>query len=207
MKKLSNHNVVWGILLIAFGITALLDVFITIPLCGWLIVLFIAGLFTGIINWDDRRNLVNFIPTYVLWAIAGLIVLIYTELIIGEVIPVYVLWVIGLPFLIGYLRDRDQWEFLVPAYVLFSVGLMVGLIGLGWLRNFLIPAYVMLAIAAPFFLVYLKNRENWWALIPAGIMSAIAVGFLFASSIGKYILPLLLVAIGIWIIVKSISRR
>jgi len=207
MKKLSSQNVVWGILLIVFGITALVDVFVVIPLWGWVIVLLLTGLFTVIINWSDRRDLTNFIPTYVLWAIAGLILLISMEILPGEVIPVYVLWVIGLPFLLGYLRDKDQWGLLVPAYVLFSVGLMVGMIGLGWLRNFLIPAYVMLAIAAPFFVVYLKNRENWWALIPAGIMSAIAVGFLFASSIGKFILPLLFVSIGIWIIGKSISRR
>ena len=207
MKTLSTQNVVWGILLIVFGITALLDVFIIISLWGWVVVLLLAGLFTGVINWSNRKNLSNFIPTYVLWAVAGLLVLIGIELFPGEIIPLYVLWVIALPFLIGFLSDRDQWGLLIPAYVLFSVGLMVGMIGLGWLRNFLIPAYVMLAIAAPFFIVYLRNRENWWALIPAGIMTAIAVGFLFSSSIGKFILPLLFVAIGIWIIGRSILRK
>lgn len=207
MKTLSSQNIVWGILLIVFGITALLDVFIIISLWGWVVVLLLAGLFIGVINWSNRKNLTNFISTYVLWAVAGLLVLIGKELFAGEIIPLYVLWVIALPFLIGFLSNRDQWGLLIPAYVLFSVGLMVGMIGLGWLRNFLIPAYVMLAIAAPFFIVYLRNRENWWALIPAGIMTAIAVGFLFASSVGKFILPLLFVTIGIWIIVRSILRK
>jgi len=34
-------------------------------------------------------------------------------------------------------------------------------------------AFVMFAIAAPFVYVYLNNRYNWWALIPAYVMAAI----------------------------------
>ena len=207
MKVKSHQNVVWGALLIIFGITALLGTFFNLTIWVWVLVLFFGGLFAGIVNWNARDEWINLIPTYVLWSIAGLITLISVEILFAEAIPVYVLWIIGFPFLIGYLRDRDQWGLLIPAYVLFSVGLMVGLIGLGWLQNFLIPAYVMLAIAVPFLVVYLLNRENWWALIPAGIMGIIAVGFLLASSIGKFIIPLVIILIGIWIIVRIVIRK
>src|SRR5690606_41960036 len=42
----------------------------------------------------------------------------------------------------------------------------------------IVGAYVMFAIALPFLYVYLRNRENWWALIPGGIMLTIGVGLL-----------------------------
>ena len=207
MNKLGINNVIWGILLILFGVTAFVDTFFNITVWGWIIVLLIGGLITAAVNWTDRSNFVNFIPTYVLWAIAGLIFFITVNILNDETVAVYVLWVIGLPFLIGYLRNQTLWGLLIPAYVLFSVGLMVGLIGTGWLNDFLVPAYVMLAIAVPFLVVYLRDRKNWWALIPAGIMGTIAVGFLLASPAVRFIIPIALVAIGAWILIRTFMRK
>jgi hypothetical protein len=78
----------------------------------------------------------------------------------------------------------------------------VGLIGLGLLRNLLIPAYVMFAIACPFFVVYLMNKRNWWALIPGGIMGVIGISFMLASPTARYVVPVILIGIGIIIIIK-----
>lgn len=207
IKRLEQLSILWGILLIVFGITAFIDAFVDINIWGWVIVLFFAGLIAGIANWHERTNLAKFIPSYVLWAVAGLIALVGFNVLINAVIPVYVLWVIALPFLIGYLRDQDQWGYLVPAYVLFVVGLMVGLIGLGWLNDLIIPAYVMFAIVIPFLVVYYRDRKNWWALIPAAIMGTIAFGFLLASSSARLILPLALVAIGAWILLRTVINK
>ena len=104
-------------------------------------------------------------------------------------------------------RNGHNWGLLIPAYVLVMVGGMVGLIGLRILRDLLIPAYVMLAIAAPFFVVYFRNTKNWWALIPGGIMGVIAAGFLLASPAVRFIVPVILVLIGMWILIRQIVKR
>ena len=124
----------------------------------------------------------------------------------GEAIAVYVLGVIALPFVVGYLRHQDSWGLLIPAYVLFAVGIMVGLIGLGWLDDFLIPAYVMGAIAIPFFVVYIRNPKNWWALIPGGIMGLMSIAFLLATPAVRFIVPVVMVLAGIWILFRQIYK-
>jgi hypothetical protein len=96
---------------------------------------------------------------------------------------------------------------LIPAYVLFAVGLMVGLIGLGVLDDLLIPAYVMFAIAIPFFVVYARDTKQWWALIPAGIMTVIGLSFLIAEAAIQYVVPAALVIIGVWILVRQFTRK
>ena len=124
----------------------------------------------------------------------------------GEWIATYVLVVIGLPFVIGWWRNQSNWGLLIPAYVMLAVGIMVGLIGMGWLNNLLIPAYVMFAIAAPFFVVYFLNKSNWWALIPGGIMGFIGISFLLATPAGRFVVPIVLVLIGVIIIVRNVMR-
>jgi hypothetical protein len=204
--KLYKQSLIWGILLIFFGIAALVDSFIDLTAMGWTVVLLIAGLVPLGVYWQQRSNWAYLIPTYVFWSIAGLIALISWKLLIGEIIPVYVLWAIAFPFLVGFLRNRANWGLLIPAYVLFAVGAMVGLIGLGFLSDLLIPAYVMIAIALPFFVVYLRNPKNWWALIPGGIMGIIAVGFLLATPEVRYIVPAALVLLGIWILIRQFTK-
>ncbi len=206
-KTDQKHNLLWGGVLIYFGAVALIDSFFNLSPWIWVGVLLIAGLFPAIVFWPERQQWAYFIPTYVFWAIASLLIVVLANIIPGEAIATYVLAAIGVPFIIGYLRDRKNWGLLIPAYVLFVIGIMVGLIGLGWLVNFLIPAYVMFAIAIPFFTVYVLNAKNWWALIPAGIMSVIGLGFLLATPAARLIVPLALVGVGIWIIIQQVIKK
>jgi hypothetical protein len=39
----------------------------------------------------------------------------------------------------------------------------------------------MFAVAAPFFVVYLRSADNWWALIPAGVMTSIGITLLLSG--------------------------
>jgi hypothetical protein len=83
---------------------------------------------------------------------------------------------------------------------------MVPLIELGVLGDTLIATYVMLAIAIPFFVVYLLNTKNWWALIPAGILSIIGLGFLIAEASVEYIFAAALIVAGILIVVRQFTK-
>jgi len=193
--------------LILFGVTAFVGEFIDLNATIWSVIFFIAGLLPIFVYWQERSNWAYLIPTYVFWVIGIFIALISWNILDDEAIAVYVLWVIALPFVIGFLRDRTNWGLLIPAYVLFAVGGMVGLIGWGILDDLLIPAYVMLSIALPFFVVYIRNPKNWWALIPGGIMSIIAAGFLLATPAVRYIVPVMLVLAGIWILIRQFIKK
>ncbi len=85
---------------------------------------------------------------------------------------------VGLAFLSVYLSDRTNLWALIPAYVFAAIAGVIALMTIGFPEG-LVAAYVMMAIALPFYVVYLRNRAHWWALIPAYAMTALAVLVLF----------------------------
>jgi hypothetical protein len=254
-----RQNVVWGALLILLGLLALVQTFVNLSAWAWVFALGAAGTGMFAIYIADRTHWAALIPAYILWAVALLIALItlnilrdeaiaafvlsaialpflvvflrdrnqwwaliptYVLLAVGsmvgligigilrdEFIATYVLWAIALPFLVVFLSDTDQWWPLIPTYVLGAIGLMVGLIGVGLLRDLLIPAYVMFAIALPFFVVYVRDSKQWWALIPAGIMAAIGLSFFIAESAVSYVGPIVLIAAGVWVLARQVKSK
>jgi hypothetical protein len=253
-----KQSLVWGGLLILFGVVGLVEAYTDLTAWGWVAVLAAAGLGAFAVYLTDRSEWGLLIPAYVMWVVAGLIALItlgvlrdpfiptyvlaaimlpflvtylrdreqwwalipaYVLLAVGVMvgligqgvlsdllIPVYVLAAILLPFLVTYLRDREQWWALIPAYVLLAVGVMVGLIGQGFLNDLLIPAYVMFAIALPFFVVYARDSSQWWALIPGGIMTLLGLSFLVAEGMFQYVAAVALLLAGAWTLARQFAR-
>lgn len=80
--------------------------------------------------------------------------------------------VAGFLFLYTYFRDRSQWWPLIPGLGLFSLGALIFIDeyfpGLDWTG-----AIFLGAIGLAFWLVYFHNRENWWAVIPGGVMTTL----------------------------------
>ncbi len=207
MSQAGKRGLVWGGLLIALGVLLLIQVYVDLTAWIWVAVLAAAGFGAFLIYLTDPSDWGMLIPAYVLWAVAGLVALIELDVLMDEWIALYVLSAIALPFLAGFLRDRKRWGLLIPAYVLLAVGLMVGLIGAGVLDDLLVPAYVMFAIAIPFLLVFVRNRANWWALIPGGIMAVIGLSFLIAESAIEYIFPVAVILVGVWILVRQFMAK
>ncbi len=202
-----KQTMVWGGLLIVFGGLLLIQVYTPLNEWIWAGVLTLCGLAILGLYYTDRSEWSLLIPAYVMFAIAGLLVFVTTGFLRDEMVAFYVLTVIGLPFLYVFFRNRENWWALIPAYVLFAVGLMVALIGVGILNDLLIPAYVMFAIAIPFIVVYVRNPKNWWALIPAGVMAIIGLSFFAASSALQFIGPAVLILIGVWILARQFLRK
>lgn len=176
MKTQSKkHSLVWGGLLIFFGMVGLAETYTNLPIWAWMAIL----------------------------AAAGLAVLIELNILRDEAIATCVLAAIALPFLVAFLRDSERWGLLISAYVLLAVGIMTGLIGLGILNDLLMPSYVMFAIAIPFFVVYWRNRQQWWPLVSAGIMTLIGLASLIAEAAVLFVVPIALILIGGWLLIRQ----
>jgi hypothetical protein len=82
---------------------------------------------------------------------------------------------LGLIFLATFIADRRQWWALIPGCILPGVALL-----LVNDQNEFIPAQqagalFLLSIGLPFLLIYLADRRLWWALIPGGVLTVIAL--------------------------------
>jgi hypothetical protein len=83
----------------------------------------------------------------------------------------------GLAFGYVYLEDRSRWWAVIPAFTLIGIG---GLIGI----NALFPetgeqwgaGFFLGALSLSFWFIYLTTaREQWWAIIPGGVLIALAL--------------------------------
>ena len=81
----------------------------------------------------------------------------------------------GLLFISVYLNNRQHWWALIPGFTLLGVAATV------FVNNFF-PLlddisgglFVLGGIGLAFVAVYLSDRRNWWAIIPAGVMLTLA---------------------------------
>ncbi len=89
-----------------------------------------------------------------------------------------------------YLMDRTEWTVLIPAYVMWAVAGLIALTRLEILQDEFVAMYVLTAIGLPFLVVFLRERSQRWALIPAYVL--LAVGLMVAL-IGQDVLDDLLI--------------
>jgi hypothetical protein len=203
----TGENMGWlfGAILIALGGVALANQFLNFNFNDLIWALVFGGVGAAFFSLSLRSpaNWWAMIPGYV-FAFVGAVIILGRLGVEGDGMGIFVLSAVGLPFLYVYIRDRRHWWALIPAYVMFAVS---GIIVLSHydVAGGLTGAYVMFAVAFPFFIVYLLNRANWWALIPAGIMSFIGVGIMVASF--QYILPVALIGIGVAILLVQFGRN
>jgi hypothetical protein len=175
--KAAKRFLVGGGILTLIGVLLLVNR--SVELSPWVWAAFLAGAGLGALGLylADRSDGLMLLSAYVLCAIAGLIALVPSGLLRDEAIACYVLPSIALPFLVAFALDRSRWWALIPAYPLLAVVGVSGLAGSGLLSDDLIAAYVLLAIALPFFLICLRGRKHWWALIPGGILAIPGLSF------------------------------
>jgi hypothetical protein len=107
-----------------------------------------------------------------------------TTLPIGEYVWATLFVLAGLAFLAVYITNRAQWWALIPGLTLLGVG---GTIFLGALfpnSGAWVGASLLGAIALAFWLIYLTNLAYWWAIIPAGTLTTLAVVAVLDSFLG-----------------------
>ncbi len=82
----------------------------------------------------------------------------------------------GLTSLYIYAINRSNWWALIPGFTLAAIGTSIGLDFIApTLGNIFGGAIILGGIGLSFWMVYLTNRDFWWAVIPAGVMTSLAI--------------------------------
>jgi hypothetical protein len=80
----------------------------------------------------------------------------------------------GLVFLGWFLRDRAAWWSIIPGLTLLALGGIIALDlvspGSNWTGSLFLGA-----IGLSFWIIYLRDRGLWWAIIPGGVLLTLAV--------------------------------
>lgn len=208
-----RRHLVLGIIIIAIGVLSLLDNLIRDDFMTWVWIIVLAAS-SVISGWHYIRSRETWagVVAYVTGAVAAIILFTAEIRIQGTLVPVLVMAIIGLPFLVVGLRDPNNRGLLIPAYVMFAIALLIIITDSSKQQpDELIPAYVMAVIGLPF-IVMAFVRHNYGLLIPGGIMLALSL-FFVGSFVGvnpqvfTIIVPLLLIAAGGFLMLKSVTER
>ena len=82
----------------------------------------------------------------------------------------------GLVFLYVFLTDRANWWAIIPGFTLLGLAAMMAMdqfvpqVGETWGA-----ALFLGGIGLAFWVVYLTNREHWWAVIPGGVLLTVGL--------------------------------
>jgi hypothetical protein len=157
------------------------------PLFFGLLIPFAAAYLT-----DRSRNWWALIPGGVMLFLA-LVTLLVDSTAGDEWIGSLFLFMVAISFLAVYLNDQTRTWALIVAYVTGVLGIAPLMAMGGGDAEYFGPIFLF-AVALPFFVVYFRSAENWWAIIPAGAVSVVAViatlaiaGVINDSSSGGYV--------------------
>ena len=126
----------------------------------------------------SKRRLLFSVLGGILMVVAGVILLLSNlalitidwELIIG---PLFAIG--GLAFLLVFITNTDEWWALIPGFVLIGIGITT-FMGqwMAGIENRFGGMIFLGFVGLPFILIYITHRENWWAIIPGGVLLTLA---------------------------------
>ncbi len=82
---------------------------------------------------------------------------------------------LGLIFLFTFLTDRQQWWALIPGCIMLGLTLVMVNSENHFISDQQAGGLFLFSIGLPFLLIYLVDRRMWWALIPGGVLSVLAL--------------------------------
>lgn len=121
---------------------------------------------------NRKENWWAAIPGWVLTVFASIIL--FESKIGGELTGALVVFSIALPFYVVYFRSREHWWALIPAGVLSAVSVLILLEETDIGSEIAAGAFLVL-LGLVFGAVYFRFRQNWWALIPAGVLASVGI--------------------------------
>jgi hypothetical protein len=137
------------------------------PLFLGLLIPFVAAYLT-----DRRNNWWALIPGGVMLFLT--LVTLLVDSAGGEWVGALFLFLIALSFFVVYLNNRTRTWALLVAYILTVLAIAPLMASGGRSAEYYGPVFLF-AVALPFFIVYFRSAENWWAIIPAGSITVVAI--------------------------------
>lgn len=122
---------------------------------------------------DRSRNWWALIPGGIMLFLAMVTLLV--DNVGGEWIGSLFLFLIALSFFVVYLNNHTRTWALLVAYIMFVLSIAPAMSSGGGDIAAYFGAVFLFAIALPFFVIYFRSPENWWAIIPAGVMTTLSV--------------------------------
>ncbi|HEU0293807.1 MAG TPA: hypothetical protein VFR47_13790 [Anaerolineales bacterium] len=138
------------------------------PLFFGLLIPFVAAYLT-----DRSKNWWALIPGGVMLFLAMTTLLV--DNVGGEWVGSLFLFLIGLSFLVVYLNNRTRLWALLVAYIMGVLSLAPAMASGGGDTAAYFGSVFLFAVALPFFILYFRSAEYWWAIIPAGVMTVLAL--------------------------------
>ena len=133
-----------------------------------------------------RENTIRIIVSIFLIVLGGLFLLENFNVLPWDLSSMEIFWAllfgfIGAIFLAVFFSNRENWWALIPGFTLLGLGILAG--------DLLPPQYEDLSgaiflgmIGVSFLIIYLTQREQWWAIIPGGVLVSLA-GVVVASNV------------------------
>jgi len=121
---------------------------------------------------DRTRNWWALIPGGIMLFLA--VVSLLVDTVGGEWIGAMFLLLIGLVFLAVFLTNRTRIWALIVAYV-FGVLSIAPMLAAGGSLAAYFGSVFLFGVALPFYILYFRSADNWWAIIPAGALTSVGV--------------------------------
>jgi len=154
-------------LTITLGINEVNSAVVASPIFFGLLIPFAAAYLT-----DRTRNWWALIPGGVMLFLALTMLLVDNAG--GEWVGAMFLLMFALAFLVVYLTNRARTWALLVAYIFAVLSIAPTLAAFENMAGYF-GAVFFFAIALPFYVVYFRSAEYWWAIIPAGVMTVLGV--------------------------------
>lgn len=135
-----------------------------------------------------------------------------TGIIDNSLIGTLLFWELAALFTVGYLRNSEKWGLIIPAGILFTLGLIVLMHNQSYVNDDLAGGTFFLGLGLTFGLLYLLHRENKleWARVAALILILFS-GFIYFTTtdslLANLMLPATFIALGGYLVLKSLQNK
>jgi len=177
----------------------------------WALLFVVAGGIFLYVYWINRDQWWVIIPGFSLLGLGALIAIAeYGPQTIDELAAGVFLGSIGLSFLVIYLLKREHWWAIIPGGVVLSVAVMVALSSFvseeDWIAAVLFFGMTLTFVVLA--LLPMPQGRMTWAYIPAAVFFVIGIIILGAATESLvYILPGVIIAVGLFILLRALFKR
>jgi hypothetical protein len=217
-------NTIWriflGVGLVFLGIIALLQVMNIVTFQGdlWAFIFgglfFLGGLIFLAVLVSDRKQWWAAIPGFTLLGLGALLGFATISDFWSEFGAVFLFLGISIAFWVIYFLNRNFWWALIPAGIMLSLAVLVGIdaAGVAEENNFFnLGGVFLFGVAATFGMVALlpaKEYKTSWAWIPAGIIFIVSlIAGLADTTYGNFIFPIILILVGLYLVIRALIKK